>query len=1048
MKSSSNKSARLGKQNGIVCNGAPIVLPPRADAVAKLAASELARFLYTLTGVPSPVIDDVPKTGAAILLGLERARAVGAPADEPQLREDGYVIQAWKHRVMDVIIVAARRSRGLLYGVYALLEEFGVGFYLGGETFPEGRPPAVLPHGFCRVDNPAFKVRAHSLMNNTIIGRTGWGEDDYRAYLNQLARLRCNTLCWGWGFDHDAEMWEEEGGRVSNARPIMSSMTKPWRALAELRTSQFHFGTGDYFDEEIFGNPALAAHRDPIAQRQAICAAVRRAMRMAKANGLDIVAGFTAPVGDVNDPVDPTDRKVQEQFRRRVIRFLERYPDTDCFLLGNHESGGCSGTRPPTGHGSARRLFESQRPIFAYLGNGRRIWEAIRFGRFAQMAYDIIRKEAPRVKMGISGSGGDLWMCFGDYYLGYDKLLPPETIFAGNENLDTTTSRQVGRVWEQLPAARERWAVPVMENDNSDFWTPQPYVDGMRDLAQDALRKGCQGLIVLTWRARDFEEEVGFAARFAWNPGLTVEDFYQRFARDAFGKEQARRMAGHLLTLQRLGRRWTGVKGTPEIAEMIFTGAQPHLPFELGPAAARFLLPFARDAVKELGGTYAENMEFDNPIDNVPLFKVVRTPVRGTAAPVESSRLGVREFNEVIRILKTLTKTTDRERIQRELIRTREMIFGVRHRLIERGLTPAQFSAMDLYWIHAHQLALYTGAQTRLAALRLIAEDLRKLRATWVARKRFDHLERLDYLLANIDFVRHYDQVAMLLADGEAIPTAIARGKKLRKQGKIRPAAELAVKAYGTLLQAGMRAAVLALTHKLSAQCEWGILATVNIKPVLKYFEYVGELEALMPAAPPRQVYAQWRDGEVHLWWDAPSGNSKGFHVYRQDAGGGRAERLTHPLLPADIPVFIDRPKSGGRYRYTVTSVAADGWESPSSHSVEMVTGREAEGPRILVSRPVSVLRESEPVEVRAVVCGDSPVAEVTLYYRLHPSNEWRKKPMLRRFRCTYHSRIPLPVRQDGFLEFHIEARDINGKLSRWPVTAPSGRSWTATVIC
>jgi hypothetical protein len=182
------------------------------------------------------------------------------------------------------------------------------------------------------------------------------------------------------------------------------------------------------------------------------------------------------------------------------------------------------------------------------------------------------------------------------------------------------------------------------------------------------------------------------------------------------------------------------------------------------------------------------------------------------------------------------------------------------------------------------------------------------------------------------------------------------------------------------------------------------------------------------------------------VWWDAPSGKPKGFHVYRQDAGSSRAKRLTTPLLPLETPVFIDRPKSGGQHRYTVTSIAADGWESPASLSVEIVTGKGAEGPRIVVRRPVSVLRADEPVEVRAVVCGDCPVAKVTLHWRHRPADAWRKEPMRRRFRCSYHVTLMPANRGDGFLEYYIEAADTTGLKSYWPATAPGGRAWTATL--
>jgi len=1035
------------RQLKILCKGAPIVLPPCADTVTALAAGELARFLYLLTGVESRIVSAIPRSGAAILLGNEPARAVGAPADARELKDEGFVIQAGQSRDLAFVSIVAGQSRGLLYGIYALLEELGMGFYLGGETFPDKPVQAALPLGFRRQENPCFKVRGSLLHDNALIGTTCWGESDYRAYFSRMVRLRCNTVVLVCYDEHAAEVWHEENGRLLSARPLRSSLTKPDCALAALPTSQFYFGTGDYFDEEVFSHPVLAVTRDPAAQRREITRALSRAITLAKAGGLDVAVGFMAPCGDDNHPADPTDRHVREFFQRRVRAFLARNPDLTYFLLSNHEGGGCSGTRLPADSSTARRLFKAQQPVFAYLGNSRRVWEAIRCGRFAQLAWEVIQKEAPHVKLALNGFGGDRWMRFADYCLGFDKILPPDVIFTCYDNIESTISNTVSTAWGELPPARERWAIPWLESDLSDFWTPQPNVAGLREQADDALRKGCQGLAVMTWRTRDFEEEIGFAARWAWNPALTPEEFYRRLARDAFGPAQAKRMAAHFLALQGLGKRWTGVRGTAEILAMIFTGERPTLPFELGPEAVRFLLPFARDAARKLAEPYSDKQNLANLADE--LLKTKDAPAIGITDPVSSQLLGVAEFNRVIRILKALTKERDAKRIRRVLTETVEIVFGVRDRLIQRGLTPAQFCAMDTYWFHAHQLARFTGARAKMARLDRIADDIRELRRTFVARNQVGRLERLDYLLANVDFVRHYDRVAMLLAPGGEIEAAIRRGKALLEKKRLAAARSVAATAYRRLIAADMREAVLALTRKLATQCEWGILAGVNIKPVPKYFEFIGELEALMPVAPPRQVFARLCGNDVHVWWDPPANAAviKGYHLYRRDLTEKSLRRITATPLPAKTPVFIDRPSPGKVYRYAVSALGEHGWESPPSHAVDIATGKAATGPRIVLRQPVDILRRGEPYEVRAIVCGQTPIAEVTLCYRSSGHAAWRRAQMLLRRGCAYQQVIPEDCVRDGILEWRIEARDSGGRFTYWPPSALPALAQAATVV-
>lgn len=402
---------KLGK---IVCKGAVIVLPPCADAIAKLAAYELSRYLYLLTGSKNPVVEKMPSDGTAIILETE----AGAQADKPELKNDGFVIQSGKRQSLTFISISASQTRGLLYGTYALLEELGVGFYLGGETFPDGLIEAAFPAGVRRVQHPVFTVRGSLLHDNTLVGITTWGLSDFHAYFNRMAQLRCNTVIL-MSYNNDFEPLES--GVDEAPRPIMSTITKPWGAVSALRTAEFAFGTGDFFDAEIYSSPAGQFIADPFAQRRETVTVISEAMRLGRLCGVDTAAGLIEPVGDVNNPVDPTSPAEAARFKMRVQRFLQHYPYITYFILTNHESGGCTGTRPPV-DGMARRLFGERQQQFAYLGNSRRVWEAIRFLAFAEMAYKVIRETAPHVRLVLSGWGGDRWMRFADYYMGYDKI--------------------------------------------------------------------------------------------------------------------------------------------------------------------------------------------------------------------------------------------------------------------------------------------------------------------------------------------------------------------------------------------------------------------------------------------------------------------------------------------------------------------------------------------------------------------------------------------------------------------------------------------------
>src|SRR5207237_1258442 len=112
--------------------------------------------------------------------------------------EQGYHLRAVRKSGQRRVMITAAASVGVLYGVYGLLEEFGMGFYAGGETFPDLPTRALISATLDQTAKPAFAVRGNMLHYNFLCGPTAFGLDDYRFYFDQLARQRCNVLLMHW----------------------------------------------------------------------------------------------------------------------------------------------------------------------------------------------------------------------------------------------------------------------------------------------------------------------------------------------------------------------------------------------------------------------------------------------------------------------------------------------------------------------------------------------------------------------------------------------------------------------------------------------------------------------------------------------------------------------------------------------------------------------------------------------------------------------------------------------------------------------------------
>ena len=81
----------------------------------------------------------------------------------------------------------------MLWGVYELVERYGVTYLLSGDVFPENRQAFFLPE-VNQVFEPTFKARWFKTMGDFAMGMEGWGMADYRPFLDQLAKLKFNRI--------------------------------------------------------------------------------------------------------------------------------------------------------------------------------------------------------------------------------------------------------------------------------------------------------------------------------------------------------------------------------------------------------------------------------------------------------------------------------------------------------------------------------------------------------------------------------------------------------------------------------------------------------------------------------------------------------------------------------------------------------------------------------------------------------------------------------------------------------------------------------------
>jgi len=171
----------------------PIIMAPGADAVEKVAAQELAFHLKRLyPDHDFPVGDRRPTAGREIL--------VGSPGTWPQLARlvpQRDLPSAESFRVTafgGTGVIAGADPRGVLFGVYALLEKLGCGFCLSSDSVPGSKAAPFDFSSWSVQDQPLFADRIVFDWHNFLSSASTWELEDWQRYISQTAKMRFNTI--------------------------------------------------------------------------------------------------------------------------------------------------------------------------------------------------------------------------------------------------------------------------------------------------------------------------------------------------------------------------------------------------------------------------------------------------------------------------------------------------------------------------------------------------------------------------------------------------------------------------------------------------------------------------------------------------------------------------------------------------------------------------------------------------------------------------------------------------------------------------------------
>ena len=474
-----------------------IVVDPEAPALVQLAAREVRRYTYVRTGALLP-IEAAPVSGRSVIR-LQR---------DAGLAEQAYrLVTGTDDLGRRTLTLAGGSDHALLYAAYHFAETLGVRFYLHGDVVPDRRIPFVWPE-IDETHTPLFEHRGLLPFHDFTMGPDWWEADDYKAYFNQMAKLRMNLMglhCYPEG-PHGPEplVWighpddVEQDGSVTFSYPSFwnSTMGSAW-GYAPTPTSSFAAGAGLLFEVDDYGPSVTDGHRPLPATPEASNAVFNQTadllndvFRYARRLGMEVALGTETPLQIPREVqarlrergLDPEDESVRQTVYEGLFTRIARAYPIDYYWLWTPESWTWN-PPPASAIAAAARDIELARDALAKVGHP---------FRFGTCGWEL----GPPSDRGL-----------------FDRLLPPDAVMG-------SINRNIGFNWVDREFVRIRnrpkWAIPWLEDDGA-MVLPQLWAGRIRRDAADALSYGCTGLLGIHWRTKILAPNVAALAQAAWS---------------------------------------------------------------------------------------------------------------------------------------------------------------------------------------------------------------------------------------------------------------------------------------------------------------------------------------------------------------------------------------------------------------------------------------------------------------------------------------------------------------------------------------------------
>jgi len=217
-----------------------IVINDKSSKVVKFAAAELSGYLKKLYPKQVFTVVNEAATGKSIFLRVTQ-KAEGLP-DNPE----AYVVTSSGNKAS----IFSKSDKGLVYGVYGLLEKLGCGFYISEETLPAAREEFSFQNWELS-DQPLVKKRYVFNWHNFISGCTSWNKKHWFQWIDRSQKMGYNSVMVHAYFNNPMHSYSFKGMEKPSGYISTSGNGREWGNIpvSDVR----RLPGGDVFSEPEFG---------------------------------------------------------------------------------------------------------------------------------------------------------------------------------------------------------------------------------------------------------------------------------------------------------------------------------------------------------------------------------------------------------------------------------------------------------------------------------------------------------------------------------------------------------------------------------------------------------------------------------------------------------------------------------------------------------------------------------------------------------------------------------------------------------------------------